>query len=461
MLKKFLTKLVLALVFTALGTTQVNSSDTYTGDLDVMLQKGTIRVMTTFSKTNFFRNGDSFQGFEYSMLKGLEDYALSKGYKVKVELIPVPRDQLIPALVNGHGDVSSASLTITKSRKKIADFTAPYIKGVSEVIVVHKSLASKIKRAEDLSGRHVFVRGSSSYFDSLTRLNKKLADKGLAPVIIDPAPEYMETEDILEMVNSGAIRITAADNYIAEIWASVLKDVRVLGKVSLRDNAKIAWVIRKGTPKLRQLLDDYISDNIGSYKGNVLFSRYYKNNPWIKNPLERLKVAKINDYKKLFRLYGDRFDFNWLVLMATAYEASGLDAGKRDGNYVGIMQVDEKQVTNKDNLNLLDPDVNIGMAAEIFAKIREQHFSEPGIAPEDKMCFVLAAYKSSPELVAKAREAAEQMQLDPNRWFGHVAIPAGKLADEETVRFVGNINKYYNIYKLALKLNGLESEQAL
>ena len=39
------------------------------------------------------------------------------------------------------------------------------------------------------------------------------------------------------------------------------------------------------------------------------------------------------------------------------------------------------------------------------------------------------------------------MDLDPNRWFGHVEVAAAKTISREPVVYVRNIFKYYVTYK--------------
>ncbi len=38
-------------------------------------------------------------------------------------LIPVARDQLLPGLVAGKGDIAAGNITITPERRKLVDFT--------------------------------------------------------------------------------------------------------------------------------------------------------------------------------------------------------------------------------------------------------------------------------------------------------------------------------------------------
>ena len=92
-------------------------------------------------------------------------------------IIPVDRDQLIPALVQGYGDIAGANLTITSDRREHVEFSNPFIDGVSEIVVTG-SAAPALETVEDLGGLKVHVRRSSSYWQSLERLNERLRSEG-------------------------------------------------------------------------------------------------------------------------------------------------------------------------------------------------------------------------------------------------------------------------------------------
>ncbi|HDH06490.1 MAG TPA: lytic transglycosylase F, partial [Nitrospirae bacterium] len=72
----------------------------YFDDLDGLLDRHYIRVLTTFNKTNFYISGSKFYGFEYSLMKDYEKFLnkklTRKDLKVVLEFIPVERDRIIP-----------------------------------------------------------------------------------------------------------------------------------------------------------------------------------------------------------------------------------------------------------------------------------------------------------------------------------------------------------------------------
>jgi ABC-type amino acid transport substrate-binding protein len=143
----------------------------HTSDLDGIVKRRHIRVLIVFNKTNYFLVDGVQKGFEYSLLRDYEKL-LNKGksgrdQKIHMEFIPVYRDQLIPKLLAGEGDIAAAGLTITPERLKQVDFTDPYLDGIDEVLVSRRGVETP-EVIEGLSGREVHVRASSSYYESLS-----------------------------------------------------------------------------------------------------------------------------------------------------------------------------------------------------------------------------------------------------------------------------------------------------
>ena len=66
---------------------------------------------------------------------------LKKGQlPVHVAFVPLSRDQLFPALVEGKVDLVAAALTITPERQKVVDFSNPTRTAVSEIVVTAKDV---------------------------------------------------------------------------------------------------------------------------------------------------------------------------------------------------------------------------------------------------------------------------------------------------------------------------------
>ncbi|MFN2343176.1 MAG: transglycosylase SLT domain-containing protein, partial [Desulfonatronovibrio sp.] len=335
-------------------------------------------------------------------------------------------------------------------RQKHVDFTAPYLSGVSEVVVTHENISS-IKDIQDLSGKKVAVRQSSSYHQSLKDLNDELRKQDLKPVEINSLSEELETEDILEMVNSGALKITIADSHIAQAWKEVLDNIVVHEDIQLRKGAEIAWMVRKNNPKLKQSLNKFLrTHKQGTMLGNIYFRRHFQNADALKDPTDLEKWDKLLKYKDIIRKYADMYDFDWLLILAMAFQESGLDQSRKShAGAVGIMQI--KPSTARDpNIgieNIYDVENNIHAGVKYLDFLRDRYFSAEEIRPRDRVRLALAAYNAGPARINQVRNLARETGLDPDRWFRNVELAALRNIGQETVRYVSNINKYYVLYQ--------------
>jgi membrane-bound lytic murein transglycosylase MltF len=78
--------------------------------------------------------------------------------------------------------------------------------------------------------------------------------------------------------------------------------------------------------------------------------------------------------------------------------------------------------------------------------------------PLDRMLFAFASYNAGPTKIRRIRLKADQMGLDPNRWFGNVEVAAAKVIGRETYQYVRNIFKYYISYKLIMDQKKMRDE---
>ena len=152
--------------------------------------------------------------------------------RVHVVIVPTSRAELFPALSSGKVDMVAAMVTVSPERERLVAFSEPTRIDVSQVVVTGPG-APPIRTVDDLAGQEVFVRKGSSYDDSLVALNARLTARGKPPVIITPAPDVLEDDDILEMVNAGLAPITVVDDYLAEFWSSVLTGITVHENVTV------------------------------------------------------------------------------------------------------------------------------------------------------------------------------------------------------------------------------------
>lgn len=431
-----------------------------TDDLPVMKELRVVRALVTFSKTGFFLSPDKGpQGLQAELLreyeKQLNEKIGKKELKIHITFVPVSFTRLIPALLEGEGDIAATFLTITPERQKQVAFATGGQFLVDEVVVASKNV-SGLKSLDDLSGRQVYVLRGSSYVEHLRELNKRFKAAGKKPVIIQAADPHLLSEDVLELVNAGIVEITVVDDYRAALWAKALPNLVVHDNIKVHSGGKVGWAIRKNNPELQKSLDAFAQKvKKGTLLGNMFFKRYYEDTRWVKNPVTEQERKKLEAFWPLFKQYGQRYGFDYMALAAQSYQESGLDQNKKSHRgAVGVMQLLPSTAKDK---SVGIPDIsgvenNIHAGTKYMAFLRERYFSGPEIGPEDRLAFSWAAYNAGPGRVRQMRSQAAEMGLDPNRWFDNVEYAALKIVGQETVRYVANIYKYYVAYRLAEEL---------
>ncbi|MCG8592711.1 MAG: transporter substrate-binding domain-containing protein, partial [Proteobacteria bacterium] len=190
----------------------------WTGDLDGMVERRLIRILTVHNPMLYSLDGPRQRGLVYEIATAFERHVNERSQtgrrEIQVILIPLRRDQLIPALVQGRGDIAAANLTVTPERLEQVDFSEPLRRNVSEVLVSGPS-APTLSSLEALSGRSLRLRRSSSYWSSAERLNASLRRTEREPVALLPANPLLEDHDLLELVHAGSLDFTVVDSHKA------------------------------------------------------------------------------------------------------------------------------------------------------------------------------------------------------------------------------------------------------
>ena len=431
------------------------------GDFDAMVERRVVRALVTFSLTNYFLDGPTQRGITYEALKAFEkeiNDELGTGHlKVHVVIFPVARDQLIPLLREGKGDIAAANLTITPERGELVDFSTPAYSGVNELVVTGPA-SPEIATLDDLSGKEVHVRVSSSYYETLVEFNGRLREMKREEIQIVPADEHFEDEDLLQMVDAGLLPAIVVDSHKARFWEQIFENVEVRSDLAVRTGGEIARAFRKNSPELAKVVNAFIAKNRkGTLLGNILLKRYLQNTKWVEKALSGEGIEKFSATIDFFKTYGKQYDFDWLMLAALGYQESGLDQSVRSGaGAVGIMQVlpSTARDPNVGIPNIEEIEANIHAGTKYLRFLLDRYFGDAPMSDTEKVLFTFASYNAGPARVRGLRRKAEAAGLDPNLWFDNVEVIAAREIGRETVQYVSNIYKYYIAYKLIAAQKG-------
>ena len=425
----------------------------WTGDLDGMIKRRRIRVLVPYSKTLYFVDRGTQRGLTYEAFRLFEDdlnkKLKRKHIRVHVVFQPTARDKLIPYLLAGRGDIAVGNLTITPERLNQVDISDPVTRNVSEIVVTGPG-AEPIATAQDLSGKEIYVRRSSSFFESLEQLNAELAKARKTPVKVRFAPENLETEDILEMVNAGLVQITVVDHHMAEFWAKIFPKLTLNREAAVRTGGEIAWMIRKESPRLKADLNEFLARYPeGSITRSVLLQKYLQNTKFAKDATSNEEIAKFERTIDFFRKYSDQYELDYLLMMAQGYQESQLNQQARSPvGAIGVMQVmpatgGELKVGD---IRQIEPNIHAGVKYIRF--MMNQFYANEPMDKLNKGLFTFASYNAGPGRIAQLRKEAAKRGLDPNIWFSNVEVIASEKIGRETVQYVSNIYKYYLAYQM-------------
>jgi membrane-bound lytic murein transglycosylase MltF len=438
------------------------SNTPYTGDLNTLSEKRVLRVLVSADLGFYYIEKGQPRGIGAEQLYHFEKHLKKRFPKLKVQVIPVTRDDLIPALVNGYGDLIVANLTVTPAREAVIEFSRPVLDNIDELIITSDDYPTLLS-PEDLSGKEVWVRASSSYFESLQELNKALTEEGRTPVLVQYIEETLQDYELVEMVKQGLISATVLDSHKAYFWNKTFDDLNIHSGIPLRSGGKIAWAMRKDSPKLAEQVNAYIKTaKEGTLLGNVIYNKYLENTSWFAKALDPKNIDQLDKLVSLFKKYADQYDFDFLMIAAQAFQESRLNQNKiSPKGAVGIMQVLPSTARDKNvnirNINNIDNNVHAGVKYLRF--IRDRYFSDDAISEDDKVYLSLAAYNAGPGNILRMRRLAEKHGYDPNKWFGNVELMARRNISSEPVTYVANINRYFVIYKQLESLQEIREEQ--
>jgi membrane-bound lytic murein transglycosylase MltF len=432
----------------------------WNGDFDGMLERRVVRVLVPYSRSLYFNDKGRQRGLTADTLKDFEVF-LNKKYKFKnrpitVVALPTTREHLIPGLLQGEGDIAAGNLTITAERGKRVDFSSPLKKGVVEIVVTGPT-SPVLSSSDDLAGQTVHVRRASSYYDSLLRLNKRFVSLRKPEMKLVLLPDALEDEDMMEMLGAGLLSIIVVDDWKARMWGELVPHIVPRPELALSDSGDIGWAFRKQSPKLAAVVEEYIRTHPGAFAARAKsYPKYVKG---LNNATAEADWQRFEKTVALFRKYGERYSFDYLMVAALGYQESRLDQNARSHvGAIGIMQLmpETAKGLKVGDITKVEPNVHGGF--KYLRQIYDKHLDTEGLDDQNRTLLAIAAYNCGSGRVARLRAEATGKGLDPNVWFNNVELIAERRVGHETVVYVRNIYKYYVASRL--QLDTLEARRA-
>lgn len=429
----------------------------WTGDFDKLVERRMIRVLVPHSRTLFFTDKGREGGITAENVRDFEQY-INRKHKtgkrpITVYLIPTTRDTLLEKVAGGLGDIAAGNLTVTEERLRQVDFVSADDRRLVREVVVLGAVAPQVETTDDLAGKTVHVRRSSSYYESLDELNRRFLAEEKAPMTLKLVPDALEDEDMMEMANAGLISVMVVDDWKARMWAQILPKVKVKEGAILRDAGNVGWAIRKDSPKLQAILDEFYREHMKKQGvAEYRLKRYLSRVKQIKDPTLTSDWKRFEQTLELFRRYGERYGFDPVMLAAQGYQESQLNQEARSHvGAIGVMQI--MPATGAElkvgDIHKIEPNIHAG--TKYMDLLMTRYFPDANFSDANRQLFAFASYNAGPGNIAKMRREAQKRGLDPDRWFNNVELVVADRIGQETTTYVRNIYKYYVSYTLTLQ----------
>ncbi|UAM97026.1 transporter substrate-binding domain-containing protein [Polaribacter litorisediminis] len=440
-------------------------------DLEDIKKDGVLRALVVYSSTSYFLYRGQAMGFEYELLK-----QLAKHLDLKLEIVvSKDLDTQFEVLNRGDVDLIAHGMTITNQRKWEVDFTEHLY--LTRQVLVQKmpdnylnmtwSATQKelIHDPIELIGKTVSIRKNSAYIERLLSLSNEMGGN----IVIDTLDSKLSTDEIIDMVASGEIKYTIADENLAQINASFNPNLKI--DIPISFSQKIGWVTRKKSSKFRAVVDDWIVSQRRKMNFNVIYNKYFKNKRTfrqrIRSDYYSLKNNQISKYDDLIKQHATKIGWDWRLLASQVYQESRFDpVAKSWAGASGLMQVMPATAVSLGIKDVSDPHESIRGGTDYLDKLYNR-FTDINDSI-NRIKFSLASYNCGYSHVRDAQRLAKENNLDSTVWSDNVEkmilalslpknynkpfIKYGYVRGEEPANYIEQIFERYDHYRQFIPL---------
>ncbi len=431
-------------------------------DLDSIRKRGSLILLTENSASTYYLYKNQIRGFDYEMVRL---FAKSIGVKLEVRLLD-DVDKMFEMLNKGEGDIIATNLTVTDSRKAIVSFSTPVYQ-TRQVLVQRKIFAKPdsasilVKDSTELFKLPIWVHRYSSFYERLKEIE---IEQGKALNIQD-APGEISTDDLLRLIDEGAIPATITDENLV---AMEQIDFQMLDmSVPITGEQDIAWAVRKSSSGLLESLNTWLSSSKTSEKLATTYKKYFISNEtsgYASNfIMPKLSPGAISPYDSLFKLHAPSLNWDWRMLAAIAFQESRFnpEAQSWSGAY-GLMQLMPETAIRFGCDAAPNPECSVSASVK-YLKYLQAMWKKRVPDPVERDKFVLASYNIGQGHVLDAQNLAKELGMADTIWNGNVAealllkqqekyysmscVKHGYCHAKEPFHFVGKILALYDHFK--------------
>ncbi|MBO8161398.1 MAG: basic amino acid ABC transporter substrate-binding protein [Thermosipho sp. (in: Bacteria)] len=214
----------------------------FSGTLAEIKERGKLIVGTepTFPPFEYVNENNEIVGFDIDIAQKIADEL-----GVELEILNLPFDSLIPALISDKIDLIVAGMTITEERAKVIDFSIPYF-NANQAIVVRDGEPFMPQTLGDLKGKKVAVQLGTT---------GDLVVSDISGVTITRFQKF--TDAFLELQNK-RVDAVVLDEAVANAYVKTFPKFIVAAVIDTGEKYGIG--VKKGNEELLEFVNTVISN---------------------------------------------------------------------------------------------------------------------------------------------------------------------------------------------------------
>jgi membrane-bound lytic murein transglycosylase MltF len=240
----------------------------------------------------------------------------------------------------------------------------------------------------------------------------------------------------------------------------MLTGLKVHDSLKISEGGRVGWAFRENSPQLAEIVNEFLANQrqiMGSATQRM--AAFQKRQKGLKNATANSDWQRFEQSVELFKVYGERYQFDYLMMTAQGFQESGLNQqAKSQVGAIGIMQIMPATGKELGVGDITQTEANVHGGIKYMRRLIDVYFPDAHFDETNRTLFAFAAYNAGPGRIARLRKEAEAEGLDHDKWFNNVELIAAKRVGQETVGYVRNIYKYYTAYKM--QLEALEARRA-
>ena len=423
-------------------------------DLDSIVRRGSIRVVTDYNTINYFVCKDIAVGYQYELCG---EYAKHLGVRMEL-LVSNDYEKNVEMLHSGKVDIIATTLIVDTINEGRMTFTHPY--GRSRVVVVQNERNELKRSLSDMSGDTICFM-SSSFYETIA---EEVADTISAGRFCVEPIEHYDAEQIVQMVADNEVHQCLCLENIARVnkWLYPVLDV----SLALTPEYDMSWGVRPESAELKTDIDRWLVEFMKGQRFKAIFRKYIIDPREHHSNVQKTSAdTYCSDFEDIIKrqVTDDRYDY--LLLSSVIYQESHFNPNAKSwAGACGLMQLMPETAKRFGVDDISHPEQNIEAGVKYLLWIDERLVK---YVPDrmERRKFALAAYNIGLGHIMDAIRLAKKQRLKPDVWDGNAEVALlqkanaqyytddvvkhGYCRGTEAINYVRNIMERYGNYRKA------------